>query len=99
MASVPTGPVRAHIADLGMTTAELATRSGLATSTIRGMLRQPTTRASSAAAVLAVRKPEPHPTTITHEGRVSCGCGFRSQRFGTLGLAKARERTHRETGS
>lgn len=98
MGKVSTVEVRKHIVYLGMSTAELAERSGLHETTIRGMKRNPTTRESSAVAVLAVQKPAPHPTTITEHLRVTCECGYTSQRFGTLGLAKARAREHASTG-
>lgn len=96
--SVPIAPVLAHIEMLKMSLGELSTRSGVPQSTLGMISRRNHVSESTAARILAVRKPVPHPTVITTEGRVSCGCGFRSQPFSTLGLAKGRERKHQETG-
>lgn len=90
--------VHKHMASLMMSSREIAARAGISETAVKRALRATTIRQSTAAAILAVRPNIAHQTTINGHNRVECGCGFRSQRFGTLGLAKARARTHQTTG-
>jgi lambda repressor-like predicted transcriptional regulator len=94
--TVPTAPVLAHVETLGMTWSQISIRAGIPESTLRAMTRHAFVRDSTAAAVMRLRRPDQHPTKINPHNVVECSCGYRSPRYGTLGLAKAAERLHKQ---
>jgi hypothetical protein len=95
MALTPTEPIRQHIMWLQMPISRIADLVGLPHSTVRSLLRRKRTDTVIAAKIMALKRDGDHEPDIIAGNRVSCACGYLSQRFGTLGMAKAHQRLHR----
>lgn len=95
MTTVSVLPVRAHLTKLKIPIRAVARMTGLNESTIRGVFVRRRMNAEVAEKLLQLKRREGHSPVIYPQNRVICDCGYTSQPYGTLGLAKAVQRMHR----